>query len=287
MGDPIQVGEASTVLASLWEEDADVWQTRWAPVFREFAEEVVRRADLKASEWVLDIGTGTGTVARLAAAKVGPEGKVVGIDRSAAMLRRARQEAAAEQSPSKALQMDVGALEFPDDWFHAALSNDGVPYLGMREALQEVRRVLRAGGRFLFSEWATDKVAAVRIFEDVFAQHKTQNPSARLRRLRDAIAVWIQASERLGEREGFEQALKDGGFRQVRGETISHSISRFTLEDFLEARLSRAVAKLEYSEMTAVAREQFDRAVRDALAHLNPYGKFEILGPVFYVSAVK
>jgi ubiquinone/menaquinone biosynthesis C-methylase UbiE len=286
-GDATQLQEAMTVLASLWDEDAEVWESRWAPLFREFAEEVVRRADLKPAMWVLDVGTGTGSALLLAAAKVAPDGKAVGIDRSHAMLERARRNVARAGSSSRVLEMDAGALEFPDNWFHAVISNDGIPYLGMRNSLAEVRRVLRPGGRFVFSDWATDKVAAMRIFQDVFEQHKTKNPSARLRRLREGLAVWAEAAEGFGEREAFEEALQQAGFSQVKGETISHTISRFTLEDFLQARLSRAVVRFEYEEMTPMAREEFDRAVRERLAHLVQDGRFEVLWPVFYLQAVK
>jgi len=48
--------------------------TRFAPI----VENVVRRGDLKAGQRVLDLGTGTGSVAMRAAALVGPAGKIIG-----------------------------------------------------------------------------------------------------------------------------------------------------------------------------------------------------------------
>ena len=60
---------------------------RFGPV----VENVVRRGELKAGQRVLDLGTGTGSVAMRAAALVGPAGTVTGIDISPEMLALTRQ----------------------------------------------------------------------------------------------------------------------------------------------------------------------------------------------------
>ena len=53
---------------------------------RSLAEQLVDRAGLQAGHTVLDLATGTGMVALPAAAKVGSEGRVVGVDISSSML---------------------------------------------------------------------------------------------------------------------------------------------------------------------------------------------------------
>lgn len=278
--------EARFLLASIWDGDAEVWQTRWAPVFRAFAEEVVRRAAPQPGERLLDIGTGTGTVIELALPSLGPEGRAVGIDRSAEMVARAKRALAAAGN-ARVLEMDAAQLDFPDGWFDAAVSNCGVPFLGHALAYREARRVLKPGGRAVFSDWHLDQVAAARILADVFAKHKTQNPGARLRRLRDAQALWVKQADALDAREKVEAALRTAAFRDVRGETITHTLHAFTLESFIEARLARTLDRLELDEMLPAARDSFFREAREALAHLVHDGQFEVLWPVFYVSGVK
>src|ERR1700730_8106775 len=51
-------------------------------------------ADLQPGQWVLDLGSGAGFDALLAARKVGPAGRVIGIDMTDAMLQKAKTNAA-------------------------------------------------------------------------------------------------------------------------------------------------------------------------------------------------
>jgi ubiquinone/menaquinone biosynthesis C-methylase UbiE len=247
----------------------------------------VRRAAPKSGERVLDIGTGTGTALLMAAPMVGPEGRAVGIDKSQQMAERAKRAASAAGPNVKVLQMDATALDFPDNWFDAVMSNCGIPFLGVAEVLAEVRRVLKPGGRMSWSDWHIDQVAAARILDDVFAKRKTEHPSARLRRLREALAVWGMATEPLNTRQAFERALKAAGFASVTGATVTHTLHAFTMESFLEARLARAVPKMELAEMMSASRDAFFADARASLGHLIHGGQFEVLWPIFYLGATK
>src|SRR5690606_357033 len=56
------------------------------PLFKPWAEDLLDRAGLAAGDRVLDVACGTGIVARLAKARLGPDSVVVGVDSSAAMI---------------------------------------------------------------------------------------------------------------------------------------------------------------------------------------------------------
>lgn len=283
----MELEEARALLADLWDADAEVWQTRWAPVFRSFAEEVVRRADLKPGERVLDVGTGTGTALSIAAPLIGFDGHAVGIDRSPAMAARAKAAISAGGPSVRVLEMDAAALDFPDAWFDAALSSCGVPFLRVGDVLSEVHRVLKPGGRFVWADWHLDKVAALRILDDIVARHKTAAPGPRLKRLREALSVWAAASDSLRERPDFEAALRAAGFARVHGDTVTHTLHAFTLDSLIDARLARAFARLEVDEMAPPAREALRHDAREALGHLVHGGQFEVLWPMFYLEARK
>jgi ubiquinone/menaquinone biosynthesis C-methylase UbiE len=98
---------------------------------------------------VLEVGCGTGDDARLLAALVGPDGRVVGIDASEAMIGVARARSSDSSLPVEFALGDVLALKFPDGAFDACrcervlMHVDGDPARG----IDEMARVTRPGGR--------------------------------------------------------------------------------------------------------------------------------------------
>lgn len=109
-------------------------------------------ADLKPGESVLDIGCGTGTLAIAAKQRVGPTGRVYGVDASREMLARATRKATKAGAEVVFQTGLVERLPFPDGQFEAVLSTVMLHHLGRKARQQcadEVRRVLKPGGRVL------------------------------------------------------------------------------------------------------------------------------------------
>src|SRR5262249_25921978 len=113
-------------------------------------------AALQPAEHVLDIACGTGFVARLAAQRVGANGRVVGIDLNASMIEAAR--TVSNQDASTIIEWRIGdaaTLPFEDSAFDAILCQQGLQFFPDRvQALREMRRVLRPGGRLAFTVWS-------------------------------------------------------------------------------------------------------------------------------------
>jgi ubiquinone/menaquinone biosynthesis C-methylase UbiE len=96
---------------------------------------------------VLDVGTGEGQVARLAASAAVGARRVVGVDPSWAQLAVARHRAGGPHYARAA----AGALPFPSGAFDAVVACLVFEHIDDADAaLAEVGRVLRPGGRFLF-----------------------------------------------------------------------------------------------------------------------------------------
>ena len=98
---------------------------------------------------IVDVATGTGPLARLAARAVGPTGEVIGVDVSEGMLAIARAATPdAASAPIRYLVGDALALPCADASADAALIGFGLRNVAdYRGALAELRRVVRPGGR--------------------------------------------------------------------------------------------------------------------------------------------
>ena len=91
---------------------AEVYESRFVPaLFAQWAPLVVEQAAVAEGQRILDVACGTGVVARVAADRVGPHGRAVGLDLNAGMLAVARRI-----RPDLGWCLgDAGALPFPDD----------------------------------------------------------------------------------------------------------------------------------------------------------------------------
>jgi arsenite methyltransferase len=98
---------------------------------------------------VVDVGCGAGIDSLIAARMVAPDGRVVGVDMTPAMLAKARQAATETGLDTVEFREGYGeALPIADGWADAVISNGVLNLMPDKEAaLAEMARVLRPGGR--------------------------------------------------------------------------------------------------------------------------------------------
>jgi arsenite methyltransferase len=124
---------------------------------------------LAPGERVVDVGSGAGFDSFVAAAQVGPEGCVVGVDMTAEMLAKSRATAAA---------MGLGHVEFreglaeklpvPDGWADAVISNGVINLCADKwSVFAEIFRVLRPGGALQFAEIANGRPVPPEAIADI------------------------------------------------------------------------------------------------------------------------
>ncbi|MBI3432045.1 MAG: methyltransferase domain-containing protein [Hydrogenophilales bacterium] len=110
-------------------------------------EAFIRILNARPGECVLDVGSGPGFLASDIAWEVGPSGRVCGVDVSEPLLAVARLHCA-YQSQVDFRRGEATQLPFPDDEFDAVISTQVLEYVhDIEEALAEIRRVVRPGGR--------------------------------------------------------------------------------------------------------------------------------------------
>ncbi len=135
--------------------------------------ELLEKLTLHGKESVLDIGCGDGKLTIEIAKRV-PQGHVVGIDNSAAMIRFAAKRFPKNKYPNVDWQIvDATEIDF-DNEFDAAYSNAALHWVQDHVAvLRGVKKSLKPNGRILFQMAGKgNAVNAARVFVDVISKEK-------------------------------------------------------------------------------------------------------------------
>ena len=143
---------------SAWRNSAPFWEKHRAVIRQMFApvtDALVEEALISSGQTVLDIATGPGEPALTIAARVGPEGKVFGIDPAQEMIDAARRQTV--RLGFRNAQFEVASahsLPFPADMFDAVISRFGVMFFPSPvDGVREMLRVLKPGRKLALAVW--------------------------------------------------------------------------------------------------------------------------------------
>ena len=195
----------------------DFGQTSW--VTTEESSEIPQLLNLSPNSSVLEVGCGSGGYALHLAEKIGC--RLVGVDLNAAGVRNANQLAVARDLASRANfeECDVSKnLPFDDNSFDAVFSNDVLCHLpGRPKVLSEIFRILKPGGRVLFSDALV--VGGMISHEEIAT--------------RSSIGFYVYSPP--GENE---RLLEQAGFCQIRTNDTTQSAARIA-QRWHDARAKR------------------------------------------------
>jgi arsenite methyltransferase len=115
--------------------------------------------ELRPGERVVDVGCGAGIDSLIAAKKVGPDGRVIGVDMTPYMLEKARRAAVETGLENVEFKEGFGeALPVEDGWAEVVISNGVLNLMPDKSAaLEEMSRVLKPGGRLQIGDILVQK----------------------------------------------------------------------------------------------------------------------------------
>jgi SAM-dependent methyltransferase len=180
-----------------------LYDTHLVPlIFEPYARDLARRLTPRAPGRVLELAAGTGVVTRALAMTLPATSSIVATDLNAPMLEQAKAIDIAR--PIEWRQADAMQLPFEDAAFDAVVCQFGVMFFPDKpRAFSEARRVLAAGGAFVFNVWD-------RIDENEFADAVT---AALARRYpEDPPRFLARVPHGYFDRRAIERDLADGGF---------------------------------------------------------------------------
>ena len=207
-------------------------------------------AGLRSGERVLDVACGTGVVTRRAAALVGAEGAVAGLDVNPAMLDVARSVA---PTSIQWHESSAESIPLPDASFDVATCSLGLQFVADRSAaVREMRRVLKDGGRV-----AIGTVGPVPPVFEILAQ-------ALARHVSPGVAAFMRQVFSLYESQELHELAASAGLREVSVESRPQRIILPPPGEFLWQYVTSTPLAGPVGQLDDDARAELERDVTTA-----------------------
>jgi ubiquinone/menaquinone biosynthesis C-methylase UbiE len=240
-----------------WNKAASSYESFWSAQLRPAQDLMLELAALQPGERVLDIACGTGLVTFRAADAVGSTGFVAASDISEDMVASVAAAASARGITGDFRRMDAETIEHPDHDFDAVLCGLGLMYVAEPpNAIREMRRVLKPGGRAAAAVWGARKNCG---WAEIF-------PIVERRTASDVCPMFFQ----LGTGSTMAGEFRAAGFSNVREERISVPIVFPTADAAIGAAFVGGPVALAHSRFDDATRES---AYAEYLESIEPFRK--------------
>lgn len=238
-----------------WDLAVQDYDQYFVPLLRHCSERCLALADIRDGERVLDVATGPGVAAFMAAEKAGPDGEVVATDISQKMVDAAAAEAARRGvSNMRCERADAEELPYPDGSFDAALCVLGLMYpADPQRAIDEMYRVLRPGGRASVCVWGRrQRCGWNAIFPIVDARVNS-----------DVCPLFFQ----LGAEKALAYAFQKAGFTVEREERVDdHPLDFRNEREMLAAIFAGGPVALAYSKFSPEVKDEVHREFLESVS---------------------
>ena len=114
---------------------------------------------------ILDVGCGTGQTAAYLASSY--QANVTGLDIQPIMIEKARQRMHKARLPVKLIQGSIEQTSLGSESFDLILAESVLAFVNLQQALQEIYRLLKKGGRFIAIEFTIPKTLRTELADDI------------------------------------------------------------------------------------------------------------------------
>jgi demethylmenaquinone methyltransferase/2-methoxy-6-polyprenyl-1,4-benzoquinol methylase len=176
----------------------------------------------------LDVGSGTADLALLVEPRMGSQGRVVASDLNYAMLAEGLKKVAGKGRANAitCLQASAEHLGFADNTFDAVTTGFCMRNVGnLPQAVSEIRRVMKPGGRFVCLEFSRPVFGWLRALYDWYSFTLLPWVGTKVARDRTGVYEYLPASIRtFPDQERLCQILRTAGFQHVEYRNLTGGI---------------------------------------------------------------
>jgi ubiquinone/menaquinone biosynthesis C-methylase UbiE len=254
-----------------WDLAVEDYDQYFVPLLRHCSERCIQLLDLKPGEHVLDVATGTGVAAFMAAECVGDSGEVVATDISQKMVDSTRAEAEQRGVNNMRFErVDAEELGYPDGSFDVAMCVLGLMYpADPQRAIEQMHRVLKPGGRAAVAVWGRrDRCGWASIFPIVDSRVES-----------DVCPMFFQ----LGLNGALKMAFEQAGFAETLEERVDRPLAFSGEREVLAAVFAGGPVALAYSKFSPETREEAHREFMESIAEYRRGDGYDIPGEFVFM----
>ncbi len=241
-----------------WDKAAVFYENYWQEQLKPAQQLLIKMADLKGCEKIIDIACGTGLVSFPAAELVGENGFLLGTDISDKMVELS--SAIANEKKLSNIQferMDAEQLNVEDESFDIALCALGLMYVpDPVKAISEMRRVIKPGGHAVAAVWGQRKNCGWADLFEIVDKRVTS----------EVCPMFFN----LGNIDSLKRHFEKGGFRNIQTERINHILFYATDEDACGAAFLGGPVAMAYNKFSVEVKKE---AQAEYLTSISQYKK--------------